>query len=49
MLWSKEKDGWCLDPSLCMKIIKTELVKEQYTQIAGNNFCMVRIRRLFIH
>ena len=38
MLWSKEKDGWCLDPSLCMKIIKTELVKEQYTQIAGNNF-----------
>ena len=27
MLWSKEKDGWCLDPSLCMKIIKTELVK----------------------
>ncbi|BBF44125.1 putative glycosyltransferase [Lachnospiraceae bacterium KM106-2] len=38
MLWNSKLDGWALDPSLCMKIFKTDLLLKQYRRIEKENF-----------
>lgn len=38
MIWDEKKDSFGMDPSLCSKIIKRELLKKQYSAIGDMNF-----------
>lgn len=38
MLWQQELNGWALDPSLCTKIFRKELLLKQYCRIKGETF-----------
>lgn len=38
MLWCKELDGWALDPSLCTKIFKKEILQKIYYSLRKETF-----------
>lgn len=38
MLFDEKTEGWALDPSLCMKIFKKELLEEEYSKMGDRTF-----------
>lgn len=38
MLFDEKLEGWALDPSLCMKIFKKQLLEEEYRKMGDKNF-----------
>jgi len=38
MLFDEKLEGWALDPSLCMKIFKKELLEEEYSKMGDRTF-----------
>lgn len=59
MMWEEKENLWLIDPSLCMKIFRKELITQQYEIIKGQTFfygedaaviypAMLNMNRIFI-